>query len=280
MSRSLFVVLSASLVLGLILSSCSSPMASTSSASASATPKYVTSGYTLVWSDEFNTGTAPDPTKWNYDIGTGTNGWGNNELEYYTSRPQNIYVANGCLNIVAQKESYNGSSYTSARINTKGKFQFTYGKIVARIALSSGGRTGIWPAFWMLGANIDTVGWPQCGEMDIMENKGTSTVYSTLHWWNELTNTAASYGQTTSTTINGFHDYELEWTPTYVYGRVDGVTYFTIQTDPTVAPTLTEFQQPFFILLNQAVGGSFAGRPNGTTTFPSTMQVDYIRVYQ
>ena len=126
--------------------------------------------YKLVWADEFNTKGAPDSTKWSYDIGTGDWGWGNNEKEYYTSRSENVSISKGMLKITALKENYNGSAYTSTRMLTRDKFQFTYGKVEVRAKLPAG--VGTWPAIWMLGSNIKTVGWPNCGEIDIMEHKG------------------------------------------------------------------------------------------------------------
>jgi beta-glucanase (GH16 family) len=233
---------------------------------------YSTTGYTLVWSDEFD-GSSLNTSKWVYDIGGG--GWGNNELEYYTSRTQNVSVSSGTLKIISLKENYNGYAYTSGRIKTKGKFQFQYGKIVARIRLSSGNRQGIWPAFWMLGANIDSVGWPKCGEIDIMENiNGQNTVYATCHW---DANGHAQYGLSTSVTVTSWHDYEVEWDSQYIRARVDGTQYYVIDITPA---DLSEFRAPFFILLNQAVGGNWPGSPSSSTVFPSTMEVDYVRVYQ
>ncbi|MEJ5285395.1 MAG: carbohydrate-binding protein [Brevinematia bacterium] len=236
------------------------------------TKAYDTTGYTLIWSDEFD-GTALNTSKWVYDIGAG--GWGNNELQYYTSRTQNVTVSSGTLKIISLKENYSGAAYTSGRIKTKGKFSFQYGKIVARIRLSSGNRQGIWPAFWMLGNNIDSVGWPKCGEIDIMENvNGQNTVYATCHW---DANGHASYGLSTSTTVTSWHDYEVEWDSQYIRARVDGVQYYVIDITPA---DLSEFRAPFFILLNQAVGGNWPGSPTSSTVFPSTMEVDYVRVYQ
>jgi PKD repeat protein len=142
----------------------------------------VTVARALVWSDEFNTPGAPDPAKWGYDIGTGSNGWGNNELQYYTNRPENVTVSNGTLKITARRESFSGSAFTSARLLTKNKFTTKYGRIEARIKLPAG--VGTWPAFWMLGNNIDAVGWPACGEIDIMEHKGSEEgrIHGTLHY--------------------------------------------------------------------------------------------------
>jgi beta-glucanase (GH16 family) len=234
---------------------------------------YSTAGYTLKWADEFNTGSVPDTAKWAYDVGNG--GWGNGELEYYTNRAANTYISGGNLVIKSMKESYGGSAYTSGRIKTQGKFSFKFGKIVARIKLSGGNRQGIWPAFWMLGTSITSVGWPACGEIDILENIGTSTVYSTCHWSNA--GAYAGYGLNTTTTINDYHDYEVEWDANFIRTRIDGVQYYVIDITPA---ELSEFKSNFFFILNQAVGGGWPGSPSSSTVFPSYMYVDYVRVYQ
>ncbi len=244
--------------------------------------------YKLVWSDEFND-TTLDLSKWSYEIGN-NNGWGNSESEYYTNRPQNCFIQNGILNIVANKENYNGYNYTSARIKTQGNFSFAYGKIEARIKLPYG--NGIWPAFWLLGDNITSVGWPACGESDIMEmiggsgtgntgsNLSDSKVYGTLHWKNS-NGTHASYG--TSYVLNSgkfadnFHNFGMIWTPQKIQIYVDGTIYYSIDITPS---GLSAFQKKFFIILNLAVGGNWPGYPNSSTVFPQTMQVDYVRVYQ
>ncbi len=245
-------------------------------------------GYKLIWSDEFND-TTLDLSKWSYEIGN-NNGWGNNESEYYTNRLQNCFIKNGVLNIVANKESYNGFNYTSARIKTQGKFSFAYGKIEAKIKLPYG--NGIWPAFWLLGDDITSVSWPACGESDIMEmiggtgkgNTGSalsdSKVYGTLHWKNS-DGTHASYGTSYALSsgkfADSFHIFGMIWTPQKIQIYVDGVTYCTIDISST---GLSAFQKKFFIILNLAVGGNWPGYPNSSTVFPQTMQVDYVRVYQ
>ncbi|MBN2843077.1 MAG: glycoside hydrolase family 16 protein [Sedimentisphaerales bacterium] len=234
---------------------------------------YDTTGYSLVWSDEFS-GSAVDTTKWSFDTGNGTDGWGNWELEYYQAA--NATVANGYLTITAKKESVGGYSYTSARLKTKGIYDFRYGKVVARMQLPTG--SGLWPAFWMLGANIDSVGWPYCGEIDIMENIGSSTVYSTCHWWAEDVSSYANYGLTTTTTTSSFHDYEVEWTSSQIIARVDGVQYYVIDITPS---SLSEFQNNFYMLLNLAVGGLMTGYTTpADSLMPASMLVDYVRVYQ
>lgn len=233
----------------------------------------------LVMQDEFNTDGAPNPSLWNYNIGTGQNGWGNNELQYYTDRPKNVTVANGYMIITAHRESFNGSQYTSARLLTKDKFEQAYGRFEARIRLPWG--QGLWPAFWMLGADIDTNPWPGAGEIDIMELRGQNpaTVLGTVH------GPGYSGGQSISksyTLKNGrfdtdFHIFGIEWTPDYVNFYVDDVLYNQIT--PADVPGEWVFNKPFYILMNVAVGGNFVGPPNAQTVFPQTMLVDYVRVY-
>lgn len=233
----------------------------------------------LVMQDEFNTDGAPNPSLWSYNIGTGQNGWGNSELQFYTDRPKNVTVANGYMIITAHRESFNGSQYTSARLLTKDKFEQAYGRFEARIRLPWG--QGLWPAFWMLGADIDTNPWPGAGEIDIMELRGQNpaTVLGTVH------GPGYSGGQSISksyTLKNGrfdtdFHIFGIEWTPDYVNFYVDDVLYNQIT--PADVPGEWVFNKPFFILMNVAVGGNFVGPPNAQTVFPQTMLVDYVRVY-
>lgn len=239
-----------------------------------------TTGWTLAWSDEF-TGTAVDTTKWNFETGNGSGGWGNAELEYYQAA--NATVANGYLTITAKKESVGGYSFTSARMQTKGKVTAKYGKIVARIKNPEG--MGMWPAFWLLGTNIDSVGWPACGEIDVMEMAGGTNDYKTLstcHWSNA--GSYANYGlsYTNSAKLSaGYHDYEVEWDSSYIRARFDGAQYYVIDITPA---ELSEFQNSFFLLLNLAVGGNFFGGTASnvsqiTTAMPQTMMVDYVRIY-
>tara|TARA_B100000809_G_scaffold77865_2_gene75727 strand:+ start:26043 stop:26882 length:840 start_codon:yes stop_codon:yes gene_type:complete len=230
--------------------------------------------------DEFDTNGAPDGTLWNYNIGTGDNGWGNNELQYYTDRSENITVQSGMLLITAEKEDYEGSVYTSARILTKGKFKQQYGRFEARIKLPYG--KGMWPAFWLLGSNIDTVPWPGCGEIDIMEYKGQepTTLHGSIHGpgYSGATPVTKTYMLENDRFDTGFHVFGIEWTPDYINYYVDDVLYNQIT--PADADGQWVFDQPFYILINLAVGGSFAGAPNEETVFPQTMLVDYIRVYK
>ncbi len=236
--------------------------------------------YKLVWSDEFN-GTSLDQSKWNYE--TGNNNGNNNEWEYYTTRSQNLYFDNGMMVIKAIKEDYGGQHYTSARINTSGKFSFKYGKIEARMKLPYG--QGIWPAFWMLGDNISSVGWPASGETDIMELIGGSasgrdnTVYGTVHW--SQNGSHAQYGKsyTLSSGIfaDDFHTFAITWDPQQIVWYVDGKSYCAIDIS---SADLSAFQNKSFIIFNLAVGGDWPGYPDNTTVFPQTMQVDYVRVYE
>jgi len=234
----------------------------------------------LVVSDEFNTDGTPDDALWGYDIGTGENGWGNNELQYYTDRPENVTVQNGYLIITAREESYKGSPYTSARLITKNKFDQAYGRFEARIRLPWG--QGIWPAFWMLGADIDDNPWPGAGEIDIMEYRGQepTIVLGTVHGPGYSADNAVSKSFTLENDRfdTGFHVFGIEWGPEYVNFYVDDVLYNQIT--PSDVPGEWVFDKPFFLLMNVAVGGSFVGSPNGETVFPQTMLVDYVRVYK
>lgn len=231
--------------------------------------------WTQVWSDEFN-GTSLDTSNWTNEIGTGSGGWGNNELQYYTNRSENLQVTGGNLVITARKESYGGMNYTSARIKTQGLRNFTYGKIEARIKMPTG--QGLWPAFWMLGSNINTVSWPYCGEIDIMERVNNNAfVNGTVHW---DANGYASYGNVSGNIdFSQFHVYSIEWDANYIRWFVDGIKYNEIYIANGTGNT-EEFQRPFFILFNLAVGGNWPGSPNSSTPFPAQMLVDYVRVSQ
>jgi beta-glucanase (GH16 family) len=227
----------------------------------------------VFWSDEFNVDGAPDPTKWGYDIGN-SNGWGNNELEYYTSRAQNAVVQGGVLKITAIKESYNGFNYTSARLLSKGKFAFTYGTVEIRAKLPAG--AGTWPAIWTLGSDVDTNAWPACGEMDIMEQHGDQVgkIYGTIHYPGH----SGANGVGTTTTITdaatAFHIYKLNWTAATINMYVDDNLYFSFANTGSVP-----FNHDFFFILNVAMGGNFGGTVDPSFTSAS-MQVDYIRVYK
>ena len=272
----------------LLVTSCGGQATQSSSTSTSGSSSTGSSGtYQLVWSDEFNgaDGSAPDATKW--AIQTGGGGWGNNELEYYTTRPQNVQVKGGNLVITAIKEDYTGPdgvsrNYTSARMQTKGLFSQQYGKFEARIKVPKG--QGMWPAFWMLGNNIDTAGWPACGEIDIMENIGKepAMVHGTLHAPGYPgAGYSAAYTLPSGAFSDDFHVFAVEWEPQQLRMYVDGTLYGTYTQSGSPAPTNWPFStQPFFMLLNLAVGGDWPGAPDGTTQFPQQMLVDYVRVYQ
>ncbi len=232
----------------------------------------VTVAFSLVWSDEFNTNGAPDPSKWGYDIGAG--GWGNGELQYYTSRTENAVVQNGVLRINLIKENFSGSNYTSARLLSRGKFSFKYGTVEARAKLPAGG--GTWPAIWMLGNNISTVSWPACGEIDIMEHVGNSLnrIHGTLHYPGRSGGNADGSSKLISNATTEFHLYKLEWTAATIKIYVDNELIHSV-----VNSTALPFNQEFFFILNVAMGGSFGGAVDPAVT-NATMEIDYVRVYQ
>ena len=226
---------------------------------------------TLVWSDEFSVDGAPDSTKWAYETGTGDNGWGNAEQEYYTSRPDNAVVKDGCLIITAKKENYLGSSYTSARIVSKKKF--TYCKVDIRAKLPA--TAGTWPALWMLGNDVEQVGWPACGEIDIAEQHASelNTIYATLHYPGL---SSSGLGATTKLAepSSGFHRYTLEWTAATITVSIDDHPIFSTDNKKELS-----FHHDFFFILNVAMGGGFGG--DISPSFKSdSMTVDYIRVYE
>jgi len=234
----------------------------------------------IVMQDEFDEDGAPDSGLWSYEIGTGMNGWGNNELQYYTDRPENVEVRNGMLLITARRENFEGSAYTSARLITKGKFDQKYGRFEARMRLPYG--QGIWPAFWMLGSDIDVNPWPGAGEIDIMEYRGQepTVVLGSVHGPGYSAGNAITkrYNLGNDRFDTGFHVFGIEWGEDYINYYVDDVLYNQIT--PEDVPGEWVFDKPFYILINLAVGGSFVGSPNSETVFPQTMLVDYVRVYQ
>lgn len=233
----------------------------------------------LVWSDDFtgNAGTSPDSTKWTYDLGAG--GWGNSELETYTRDPQNVSL-DGAGNLVIRAVSPSGTSFTSGRIKTKGKFSQAYGRFEARIKTPYG--PGIWPAFWLLGANVDSQAWPQCGEIDIMEQRGQepSINHGSVHGPGYSGGNAVTkaYGLTTGRFDTDFHIYAVEWGPDFMDFFVDNYLYERV-TPSDVSGTWV-YDHPFFIILNVAVGGNFVGFPTTGTSFPQSMYVDYVKVYK
>lgn len=240
-------------------------------------------GWKLVWSDEFD-GPSIDRTKWDYDLGAG--GWGNAEWENYTNRPENSRIENGNLIIEARRDFYAGIEYSSARMVTRGKFSRTYGRFEARIKIPYG--QGIWPAFWMLGDDISTVGWPRCGEIDIMEVIGREpyTVYGTAHMpqvsnpSQPISNGGATYKMTGAQIHEDFHIFAIEWGPEEIKWYFDENLYKTWRKSETPENGVWVFNKPFHMLLNVAVGGRWPGNPDSTTTFPQQMLVDYVRVYE
>lgn len=247
-------------------------------------------GWTLAWSDEFNgpDGSVPDLSKWTYD--TGGKGWGNSELECYTNRLQNAQIKGGNLAITAQQEGTpfvcsDGSmnNYTSARLKTQGLFSQAYGRFEARIKIPAG--QGMWPAFWMLGNNITTAGWPTCGEIDIMENIGREPgrVHGSLHGPSTTNRTSDATSIFTlpagQAFADDFHVYAIEWEPGVVRFYVDSNLYLAFAQSQWPTGGTWVFDHPFFIILNVAVGGNWPGSPDRTTVFPQRMLVDYVRVY-
>ena len=230
-----------------------------------------------LWHDEFD---FVDTTQWTFE--TGASGWGNNEWQYYTNRSENAFVQDGVLHIRANKEDYEGAQYTSARMTTKGKFSFTYGTIEARIALPTG--NGIWPAFWMLGENIDAVSWPACGEIDIIEAvNDENVVYGTNHWQYEGghaqygNNTKDYYGTSKVLDITQFHNYKMVWNEKLIAMYVDDFKYQEIAIE-NAKDGLEAFHKPQFLILNVAVAGNWPGFDVDDAQFPNEMLVDYIRV--
>jgi beta-glucanase (GH16 family) len=226
----------------------------------------------LVWSDEFNYSGLPDSSNWSNEVGFIRN----NELQNYTfKRLENCVVGNGNLHIIGRKEKFETADYTSASLTTKGKRTWTYGKIDARIKLPKG--QGLWPAFWMLGENTDQVGWPECGEIDIMEHINNEDIsHGTLHWYNEK---HVSSGSTTKCDITQYHNYTVEWDNEAVRWSLDGTKYHKVNIKDSINST-AEFHKPFYIILNLAIGGDWPKSPDESTLFPDTMFVDYVRVYQ
>jgi len=237
-------------------------------------------GKTLVWAEEFD-GSSLSSSSWNYE--TGATGWGNNELQFYRNDPSNVRVDNGRMIITARKEQFGGAEYTSARVTTKGKREFQYGRIDIRAKLPKG--QGLWPALWMLGANISQVGWPACGETDIMELIGHQAhkVHGTAHWGVQGSG-VSTYRTGTYTLSDGdfsqaYHVFSLVWVENSLQFLVDDQLYHTINLSH-VSPATYRHNAPFFFIANIAVGGNWPGAPDASTVFPQSMYVDYIRVFQ
>lgn len=247
----------------------------------------------LVWGDEFDepAGTPPNPEHWGYEHGDGSAesiaGWGNNELEFYTEHVENAATdGEGNLVIAALAAEpgldcyYGLCRYTSARLLTRGLYELTYGRVEARIKVPSG--VGLWPAFWMLGTNIGTVGWPDSGEIDVMENVGRqpNKLYGTLH--GPGYSGSNGYGTTMdlpAPVADDFHVFAVDWQEDHIVWTVDGTEYHTA-TPADVAPNEWAYNHPFYLLLNLAVGGNFGGPVSADTEFPASMLVDYVRIYQ
>jgi beta-glucanase (GH16 family) len=242
----------------------------------------------LIWSDEFNgkDGSAIDYSKWTNEVGG--SGWGNRELQYYTDRTTNVSQSHGLLVINALKEHYTGSDkvsreYTSARLTTRKSLNVTYGRFEARIKVPYG--QGIWPAFWMLGQDLEKAGWPNRGEIDIMEHigKAPSTIYGTVHGpgYSGAKGLGTSFSLTNNERFSdSFHVFALEWEANALRFYCDGALYQTLTPSNLPRDTKWVYDRPYFLLLNLAVGGVWPGNPDETTTFPQTMYVDYVRVYQ
>ena len=236
----------------------------------------------LVWSDEFDgaEGSQPSSQYWTFEIGTGTDGWGNQELQYYTDRPENVALdGNGHLVIQAQQESFGGMPFTSGRLKTQGKITKKYGRFEARIQNPYG--PGLWPAFWMLGENIDEVSWPQSGEIDIMEMRGQlpQVIHGSLHGpgYSGSNPVTQSYSLTNARFDADFFVYAVEWSPDRIDFFVNDYLYQRVTPDDVSGEWV--FDQPFFLLLNVAVGGNYVGFPTQETRFPQQMRVDYVRIY-
>ena len=263
-------------------------IASTIAIAQNAAPQQSRPGWALTWSDEFNApdGTPVDSSKWVSE--TGGNGWGNQELEYYTTRPDNAFQQGGNLVIKVLEENYTGADrvtrdYTSARLKTASKFSQKYGRFEARLKIPHG--QGIWPAFWMLGDDISKIGWPRCGEIDIMENIGKepSLVHGTIHGpgYSGDQGIGSPFAlPDNSRFADDFHVYAVEWEPKAIRFYVDDHLYATRTPAELPKGTKWVYAHPFFLLLNVAVGGSWPGNPDATTQFPQTMLVDYVRAYK
>ena len=235
-------------------------------------------GMTLAWSDEFTTNYI-NTNNWSYD--TGGSGWGNNELEYYTNSNKNAYTTGGYLVIEARKETMGTNNYTSARMISKDKKTFTYGRIDFRAKLPKG--QGVWPALWMLGNNIGTTPWPACGEIDIMELLGhePQKTYGTIHWGaagGGSTHIGGNYSLSSLTFNDKFHLFSLKWEADKMTFLIDDVPFFTANKSQVNGNY--PFDKPFFFIMNVAVGGNWPGNPDATTVFPQRMIVDYVRVFQ
>ena len=231
----------------------------------------------LLWQDEFD-GNALDQAKWQEEIGG--DGWGNHELQFYTKRSDNLRLTGGKLILEARKENYSGREFTSARIKTAGLRESTYGRFEARIKIPAG--QGIWPAFWMLGNNMNAVGWPGSGEIDIMENIGKepASIHGTVHGpgYSGANGHGKAYHLSSGRFADDYHLFAVEWEATEIRWYVDDQQYHSVRPDQLAGKWV--FDHPFFIILNLAVGGDWPGAPDAGTVFPQQMLVDYVRVYK
>ena len=234
-------------------------------------------GMNLVWQEEFQ-GSSINKENWTFETGTGNNGWGNNELQTYTT--DNARILEGNLVITAERD---GSQYKSSRLVTLGKQNFQYGRIDIRAALPQG--QGMWPALWMIGSNFSTIGWPRCGEIDIMEMVGgagkENTVHGTVHWSGlngEFQNFGRAYTKPSGSFHGQYHVFSIIWDENSIRWLVDNVQYNEV--DITSDALIDEFRNEMFFIVNLAVGGNWPGPPNGSTSFPQHLVVDYIRVFQ
>lgn len=239
--------------------------------------------YVLVWSDEFDgaAGELVDSSNWSYDIGRGVDGWGNQELQFYRDIADNVSLdGEGNLAITARNTPFGGAPFTSGRVKTKDLVSAQYGRIEARVKLPYG--PGLWPAFWMLGSNIDNVGWPQCGEIDILEYRGQEpfVTYGSVHGpgYSGGESIGSPYYLSNDRFDKEFHVFAIEWGKNFIEYYVDGIRYQTVTPDDVDGEWV--FNQPFYVLFNVAVGGTFVGFPTSGTPWPQTMLVDYIRVYE
>ncbi|RME82167.1 MAG: glycoside hydrolase family 16 protein [Caldilineae bacterium] len=272
MYRRLFLLLS----LVVLAAACAPQAAPVPSPTSTPTPIPAPAGRELMWHDEFD-GESLNPADWNIETGAG--GWGNNELQFYTDRPENLRLEDGVLVIEARQEDYKGSRYTSARINTQYKHAFRYGRIEARLKLPTG--KGIWPAFWMLGEDLPRAGWPAAGEIDIMENIGEPhTVYGTVHGpgYSGAGGVGAPYTVAGAALTQDFHTYAIEWAPGEIRWYLDDALFNIVDEGDVPGPWV--YDHPFFIILNLAVGGNWPGNPDANTRFPQQLLVDYVRVYR
>jgi len=242
--------------------------------------------WVLKWSDEFNgpNGSSSDPKKWALE--SGGNGWGNDELEYYTSRPQNVRIENGNLVIEALKGEFKGPDgvkrrYTSGRLTTNGRFSQAYGRFEARIEIPSG--QGVWPAFWLLGDDYSTAGWPDCGEIDVMENVDVNKamIHGSIHGpgYSARESLSSTFTLAHGKFSDGFHIFAIEWEPRAIHFYVDDTLYATKTPADLPSGAKWVYDHPFFIILNLAVGGNLPASPDTSTEFPQRMLVDYVRVY-